>query len=645
MSAFKTINTIILFVFFVATFNAIAKIPYKVNHTKKVSLRNLSSDCLPALAETTLEVNNVKANLGTGGELFYEVSITSPGYEVPKESGIYAIYAATNWIGAEDDEGNLKLAAPTYRLGPQGTTLDDFWPGPLNDGGSTDKNTCMEYDKIWSITKAEITAFKMDIEDGILDTELSEDFLNWKGAFIDEDGDETYVPANGDYPDIRGDLAKWYVINDKGNEHTASQAEALGVQIETMVYAYNTTELNHTTFVDYTIINKSGNTLNNTYFGTWLDPDLGYNSDDYIGCDSLRNLAICYNGDDFDELGGNPMSPLGYGENPPFLGVQIIDGIQSDGGLKLGMTSFIYYKNEDFIGEENAQTTPKTANDYYHFLQGIWKDGTTISFGRDGYNAGNPNTTAYAYPDEPSNSSGWSECVEEHESGDRKFVMASGPFMMEAGASKNLTQAVLWTRPVGAYAEGCPSFDGIQKLADYVLDFYDTNILEGDGLPVITIDGPTEITIPLGAESWDLPNATALDGLDGSLPVNVNLSQVDVNTPGEYSVIYSTFDSNGNTAVAVVTVIVSDEVATDTFMQPFISVYPNPAKNHINFNLEGIDADAVELYRLNGQLIQIHALNNNQINQLDVSNFKSGVYIYRLLKQNTVTHNGRFVKQ
>lgn len=645
MSVFKALNRIMCFVFFIATFNVTAKIPYKVNYTKKVSLKNLSSDCLPALAETTLEVNNVKANLGTGGEIFYEVSITSPGYEVPKGSGIYAIYAATNWIGAQDDEGNLKLAAPTYRLGPQGTSLDDFWPGPLNEEGATDNNTCTEYDNIWSITKAEITAFKMDIVDGTIDTELSEDFLNWKGAFIDEDGDGSYAPANGDYPDIKGDEAKWYVINDKGNAHTASQAEALGVQIETMVYAFNTTELNHTTFVEYTITNKSGSTLNNAYFGTWVDPDLGENSDDYVGCDSLRNLAICYNGDDFDDIGDSPVSPSGYGDDPPFLGVQIIDGIQNEAGLKLGMTSFIYYKNQDLIMEENAQTTPKTAEDYYHFLQGLWKDGTALSFGGDGYNIGSPDITPYAYPGEPSDSSGWSECSEENESGDRLFVMASGPFVMESGASKNLTQAVLWTRSVGAYDDGCPSFEGIQKLADFVLDFYDTGILEGDGLPVITIDGPTEITIPLGTESWDLPNATALDGLDGTLPVNVNLSQVDVNTPGEYSVVYSTIDSNGNTAVAIVTVIVSDEVAVDTFTQSIIIVYPNPAKNHINFNLEGTDADALELYDLNGQLIQMFSLNSHQINQIDLSNFKSGVYVYRIFKQNQTTFNGRFVIQ
>ena len=33
------------------------------------------------------------------------------------------------------------------------------------------------------------------------------------------------------------------------------------------------------------------------YFGQWVDPDLGYYLDDYVGCDVSLGLGICYNGD------------------------------------------------------------------------------------------------------------------------------------------------------------------------------------------------------------------------------------------------------------------------------------------------------------------------------------------------------------
>jgi len=646
MSVLKALKIItILFVLMAMVWNINAKNQSQAGIQKKANLKKFSSDCAPALAHDTLTINNAKAHLGTGGEIFFNAGVNSGGYEIPKNGNIYSIYAGANWMGAEDETGNLKIAATTYRKGPMGISLDDFWPGPLNDDGTTDTIQCANYDKIWSLTKAEIVDFKMDFEDGTLDMELTEDFLDWEGPFIDEDGDGEYIPANGDYPDIRGEEAKWYVINDKGNVHSASQGEALGVEIATMVYAFSTIGLENTTFVDYTITNKSGDNYNNTYFGTWLDTDLGHFLDDYVGCDTLRNLAICYNGDDFDEPGSNPDSPSGYEENPPFLGLQIIDGILNEAGIKLGMTSFIYYKDEDLEQEITPQTDPKVASDYYQFLKGEWKDRTPISFGKEGYNIGNSDVTKYAYPGEPSNDLGWSECVEENMAGDRQFVVSSGPFEMPAGSVKNLTQAVLWTRAFGAFDDGCPSFEGIQKIADYVSDFYDTNLLEGGGAPIITIDGPTEITIQLGSESWDLPSATATDALDGVLPVTVNLSQVDVNTPGEYIVTYSTFDSDGNTSLVTVTVIVDDGVGIEDVISHNISLYPNPAVDYIKFNLEGTQADALKLFTLNGQLINTYNISANQTKQIDLRSLKSGIYMYSLTNQQQLIAQGRFVKR
>lgn len=648
MSELKALKIItILFVMMTSVWNITAKNQFKTGIQKKINLKKFSFDCAAALAHDTLTINNAKVHLGTGGEIFFNAGVNSGGYEIPKNSEIYSIYAGANWMGAYNEEGNLKIAATTYRKGPMGVSLDDFWPGPLNDDGTTNKDQCATYDQIWSVTEAEITAFKLDMEDGSLDMELTDDFLDWKGPFVDENGDGAYLPSNGDYPNIRGEEAKWYVTNDKGNVHTASQGEALGVEIATMVYAFNTSELNNTTFVDYTITNKSGDNYNDTYFGTWLDTDLGHFLDDYVGCDTLRNLAICYNGDDFDEPGSNPDSPSGYEENPPFLGLQIIDGIQNEKGMKLGMSSFIYYKDGNLDGDIIAQTDPKRASDYYQFLKGQWKDGTPLSFGKEGYNVGNADITKYAYPGEPSDDSGWSECVENNMAGDRQFVVSSGPFEMPAGSVKNLTQAVLWTRAFGAFDDGCPTFDGIQKLSDFVSEFYDINLIEGDGSPVFTIDGPSEITIELGSQAWasNLPNITASDGVDGVLPVTVNSSQVDVNTPGEYVVIYTTFDSDGNTSITTVTVVVDDGVGIDDVASHNISIFPNPAVDYIKFNLEGTQADVLQLFTLNGQLINTYDVNSNQTKQIDLRNLKSGIYLYSLTNKKQLITQGRFVKR
>ena len=47
----------------------------------------------------------------------------------------------------------------------------------------------------------------------------------------------------------------------------------------------------------YKIINRATTPLNDTYFGQWVDPDLGFYLDDYVGCDVGLGLGFCYNGD------------------------------------------------------------------------------------------------------------------------------------------------------------------------------------------------------------------------------------------------------------------------------------------------------------------------------------------------------------
>ena len=85
-----------------------------------------------------------------------------------------------------------------------------------------------------------------------------------------------------------------------------------------MAFGFQTSdEVNDMTFYRYKVLNFSSSVLDSTYFGQWVDADLGAYDDDYVGCDTTLDLGICYNGDAVD----GPTSP-NYGENPPSL-VQI----------------------------------------------------------------------------------------------------------------------------------------------------------------------------------------------------------------------------------------------------------------------------------------------------------------------------------
>ena len=75
------------------------------------------------------------------------------------------------------------------------------------------------------------------------------------------------------------------------------------------------------------MINRSTFTLTETYFGQWIDADLGGSTDDFVGCDAERGLGYCYNGDNNDE-GGSGIT--GYGSVPPAIGVDFFEGPYAD---------------------------------------------------------------------------------------------------------------------------------------------------------------------------------------------------------------------------------------------------------------------------------------------------------------------------
>jgi len=244
--------------------------------------------------------------------------------------------------------------------------------------------------------------------------------------YIDVDGNGIYNYQGGDYPDIKGDEAIFFIRNDVGNLHTESDGKKIGLEMHYMIYSYdcdNYPELNNTIFVKNTLYKRSPGTLNDTYFGLWTDIDLGYYMDDYVGCNVQLNLGYGYNGDYNDE------GFTGYGLNPPAQGVVI---------LNKSMDKFIYYNN-DFTVTGN----PTEPNHYYNYLSGRWKDSTLISYGGNGYDT---SVTAincdYMFPGNsdlfgqgvggslfnPINMPVWSEENLGNTPADRRILMSHGPF-------------------------------------------------------------------------------------------------------------------------------------------------------------------------------------------------------------------------
>ena len=86
----------------------------------------MKSGCAPSSTTLRINFNDVSALLETGGMLFLDRSTGVGTYEVPKNTGLTAIYAASLWMGGVDVNNQLKIAAQKYR-----STGNDFWTGPL----------------------------------------------------------------------------------------------------------------------------------------------------------------------------------------------------------------------------------------------------------------------------------------------------------------------------------------------------------------------------------------------------------------------------------------------------------------------------------------------------------------------------------
>ena len=84
--------------------------------------------CPNTTAQADLNINNVRARILNGGDLWWDPISQVNYYEVPIGSNKNSIYCGALWIGGLDGAGTLKVAAQTYRQ--QGA--NDFWAGPIS---------------------------------------------------------------------------------------------------------------------------------------------------------------------------------------------------------------------------------------------------------------------------------------------------------------------------------------------------------------------------------------------------------------------------------------------------------------------------------------------------------------------------------
>ncbi len=552
------------------------------------------NDCAISSAQTSLDVNNVSANLLVSRSLWD--GNDGAAYQVPNDTAngdeTSLFFTGGLWMGGFDSGGSLKMAAQTYGFG---TGASDFWPGPLDENGETTVEGCQNFDRFWETTSTDINSHISDWNDNeMIDGLVPNSILAWPGKdnpefltangfqlpnsstgfapFFDRNGDGIYQPMQGDYPNINdADQGIWWTFNDAGNIHTQTGGDKMQVEVQVLAYAYISTNenINNATYYDYTFINKSSETLDSTFVGIWVDMNLSCSYADYIGCDPSQDLAYAYYPNpDIQNNGcidcyGNDI----FCDGIPMIGVKILEGvkdIENNEVIDRGMSSFTFYNNAGTIPPPPAVTIdPNSAPQFYNYLTGSWLDGTRLSQGGDGYDPSSTDYTTYAYSSSPDDPNGWSMCSENAPDNDRRVVIGSGPYTSQPGSVNTLSFAVVYTNQA---TYPCPSLDPLTEAANDVQGFYQNTV------------GTKE-----------------------------TLTQISAN----------------------------------------IRFHPNPMSEYAKLTFDDLENNVqqVDVFSIDGRQVQSYGNISGSSLEIQRDNLSPGIYFYKLLTDDFKIHSGKFVLQ
>ena len=381
------------------------------------------------------------------------------------------------WGGQVNDGQDpvIRVGGQTYSVGTQ--------PGRIVSPGVAEKISDPGVNRVWRIRSdwqtadltldaSEVFRVSAGAVDAGMITQLRDqyefDWINWpadRGApFYDADGDGIYNPQfNSDgspvlYPDgdepgyAGGDQVVWIITNDLSDARTSALygSPPIGMEMALTLWAYRRSDaLGNIIFKEYSVVYKgtattpANATIDSLFFCQFSDPDLGSYGDDFVASDTTLSLGYAYNSSSQD----NTFSAAGF--PPPAAGYDFFAGPivaqeggtaifnlqRRDGFINLPMTTFAFFaagqEDEDPDLKDYAGTLQ-----WWNLLRGFkprpespptpWTDPS-----------GNP--TKFRVPGDPVAGTGWLD----ENPGDRRLLMASGPFTMAVGDTNQTVVSVI----------------------------------------------------------------------------------------------------------------------------------------------------------------------------------------------------------
>jgi len=419
--------------------------------------------------ETEVHPNNIRTRMHSTGQMFWDLN--NARFQVPyiDSNSPSAIFAGGLWMGGLDPAGNVKVVAQTFDRPAQG----DYTFG-LTDIMTPD----FDFDKVWRVKRTEIQAHIEDFADGNIDNPVAEGILSWPAsgnsglenieasflaAFVDIDGDNIYDPMSGDHPAVM--IGGEAVIPDDmifTIYHSRNQGGP-AMDVHSTLYGFEGTAddvVAHSLFMQQKIISRENEDLRDFRFSYWIDADLGCYTDDYIGCDPSRNAMITYNADDED--GDNGICLVPTYEDPPVISLTL---------LNQPMSFFSYSNNAGVGGPPSGTIDPSNDIEEYNLMGAIWRDGTPLTNGGNGYNPMNDIPVTHAFPGDPTIDTEWSMLSENLPLLDPRTLTTNQQDVLQPGQFITYDAVINFTNCPGHLTDIAKAKENI----DHLQDLYDRN--------------------------------------------------------------------------------------------------------------------------------------------------------------------------
>jgi hypothetical protein len=410
-------------------------------------------------------VFNYYSNNGDGS--FNKFTVSNEGFEFFKGDGKMTVFEdGVVWGGYHKGRTTPKVGGSAYRhalqAGPiltPGTPTTDPIAASSDDPAyrlfrvRPDINPSTPFVDVQSKLETEeatlIGRYETITAQQIYDQYIK-DWNEWPAAigapYKDMDSNKTYDPTK-DIPGQPGaDQTLWYVANDCNQSRVTflSGSPLIGLEMRRTIWGYKRANaLGQTIFMSTLLINKSGANVDSMFLVQWADPDLGTFNDDFVGCDTSRNLGYVYNAGATDGI---------YGAAPPAVGFDILQGPIVPGAP--GDTAVFRFKKRP--GFKNL---PMTTFDFFTGsipqyadpIQGVggdvqWYRLMRAAIASSGAPFINPTTgqaTKFCLSGNPVSGTGWLDGTGGLIPGDRRMCLVTGPFTLAAGDSQELVVALI----------------------------------------------------------------------------------------------------------------------------------------------------------------------------------------------------------